>query len=265
MFQPLYVAATGLSAMEEEMMNITNNLANAKTVAFKKSRAEMESLMYIEKSFKDMLYEQMSGTEIPPTTVEFGTGVRVASTPHDFSEGSIEITNNPFDLAIKGEGFFQYRMQDGTTAYGRAGNLHLDNDGNLVDPNGRMLEPSIVVPEGTTSVVIRQDGTVLASVNNSNDYNEVGQISLARFTNPAGLKGLGGNLFQATEASGEPTIGLPNEGGYGTVNQYSLEESNVEVISEMMKMMMVQRVFDTVTKAVQSYESMLTSIGQMKQ
>jgi flagellar basal-body rod protein FlgG len=265
MFQPLYVAATGLSAMEDEIMNITNNLANAKTVAFKKSRAEMESLMYVERSFKDMLYEAMSGTEVPPVNVEYGTGVRVASTPHDFTEGSIEITNNPLDLAIKGEGFFQFKLQDGTIAYSRAGNLHIDNDGNIVDPNGNMLEPGLIVPEGTTSVVIRQDGTVLASVNNSIDYNEVGQLNLARFTNPAGLKGLGANMFKVTESSGDPIIGLPNEGGYGTINQYSLEQSNVEVISEMMRMMMVQRVFDTVTKAVQSYESMLTSITQMKQ
>ena len=114
MFQPLYVAATGLSAMQDEILNITNNLANAKTVAYKKGRTEMESLFFIEKSFKDQLYEAMSGTETPPVSVEYGTGVRVASTPKDFAQGSIEVTNNPLDIAIKGDGFFRFRMPDGS-------------------------------------------------------------------------------------------------------------------------------------------------------
>lgn len=265
MFQPLYVAATGLSALQDEILDITNNLANAKTVAFKKGRAEMESLFYVEKSFKDVLYEAVSGTEVPPVNVEYGTGVRIASTPKDFAQGSIEITNNPLDLAIQGEGFFQLKMPDGSMAYSRAGNFHIDNEGNLVDPNGRILEPSLVLPEGTTSVAVRQDGTVLVGVNNETSLSEIGQISLARFTNPAGFKSIGQNLYQATDASGQPTIGVPNQEGFGSINQYSLEQSNVEVISEMMRMVMVQRVFDTVTKAVQSYEGMLTALERMKQ
>jgi flagellar basal-body rod protein FlgG len=265
MFQPLYVAATGLSAMQDEILSITDNLANAKTVAFKKGRAEMESLFYVEKSFKDHLYEAMSGEDTPPVNVEYGTGVRVASTPRDFTQGSIEITNNPLDVAIKGDGFFQFRTPEGEVAYGRAGNLHIDNDGNLVDPNGHYLDPEISIPEGTTSVIIRQDGTILVAVNNETDYSEIGQLNLARFTNPAGLKSLGQNLYQATGASGTPLIGIPGEDGYGLVNQYALEQSNVDVITEMMRMVTVQRVFDTVTKAVQSYEAMLTSLERMKQ
>ena len=265
MFQPLYVAATGLSAMQDEILEITNNLANAKTVAFKKGRTEMESLFYIEKSFKDMLYEEMSESSVPPVSVEYGTGVRVASTPRDFSAGSIETTSNPLDIAVSGQGFFQFKLADGTVAYGRAGNLHIDNDGNMVDPNGHKLEPSIVLPTGTTSVVIQQDRAVFAATDNSTSYSEVGSISLARFTNPAGLKSLGQNIFQETVASGGVMIGVPGEEGYGTVNQYSLEQSNVDVITEMMRMVMVQRVFDTVSKAVQSYEGMLASLDKMKQ
>jgi len=265
MFQPLYVAATGLSAMEDQILEITNNLSNAQTVGFKKGRAEMESLFYIEKSFKDMLYEAMSGAETPPVSVEYGTGVRVASTPRDFAQGSIETTSNPLDLAVKGEGFFQFYLPDGTMAYSRAGNLHIDNEGNIVDPNGHKIQPEIVLPEGTTSVAIQQDGTVLVAVNSETEYTEVGQINLARFTNPGGLKSIGQNLFQATEASGESMIGIAGEDGYGYINQFALEQSNVDVISEMMKMVMVQRVFDTVTKAVQSYEGMLSSLERMKQ
>lgn len=265
MFQPLYVAATGLSAMQDELLDITNNLANAKTVGFKKGRAEMESLFFTEKSFKDILYTAMSGTETPPVNIEYGTGVRVASTPKDFSQGAIETTNNPLDIAIQGEGFFQLKISDGSLAYSRAGSFHLDNDRNLVDPNGRLLEPSIVMPAGTTSVVVQQDGTVLAAVNNAASLSEVGQIPLVRFTNPAGMKSLGQNLFQATAASGEPLIGVGTQNGYGSVNQFSLEQSNVDVISEMMRMVTIQRVFDTVTKAVNSYEGMLTSLERMKQ
>lgn len=265
MFQPLYVAATGLSAMEDEILNITDNLANAKTVAFKKGRTEMESLFYIQKSFSDMLYEEMTGLETLPTDVEYGTGVRVAATPKDFSQGSIETTQNALDLAIKGEGFFQFKMADGNYAYGRAGNFHIDNNGTLVDPNGRQLASNIIFPDGTTAVLINPDGTVYAAVDGTTSYSEVGQISLARFPNAAGLKALGQNLFQETEASGMAVLGTANEDGYGSINQYALEQSNVEVISEMMRMVMVQRVFDTVTKAVQSYETMLTSLGRMKQ
>ena len=219
MFQPLYVAATGLSAMQDEILNVTNNLANAQTVAYKKGRTEMESLFYIEKSFKDMLYEAMAGSETPPVNIEFGTGVRIASTPKDFTQGSIEITNKPLDLAIEGEGFFQVGMPDGTTAYARAGNLHIDSDGNMVDPNGHILQPEIVFPETATSILIQQDGTVFVAVNNENSYSEIGQINLARFTNPVGLKSVGQNLYQSTEASGEPLIGIPGEESFGLVRQ----------------------------------------------
>jgi flagellar basal-body rod protein FlgG len=265
MYQPLYVAATGLSAMQDEILNITNNLANAKTVGFKKARAEMESLFYVEKSFKDTLYEAMAGTDTPPVNVEYGTGVRVAATPKDFVQGTMEVTNNPLDFAVQGEGFFQLKMPDGSYAYSRAGNFHIDNDGNLVDPNGRLLANNIIFPDRTTSVVVRQDGTVLAATEGTTTLNEIGQINLARFTNPAGLKSIGQNLYQMTESSGEPVLGIPNQDGFGTLNQYSLEQSNVDVISEMMRMVMVQRVFDTVSKAVQSYQGMLNTLNQMKQ
>jgi len=264
MFQPLYVAATGLSAFQDELLNITNNLANAKTTGFKRGRTEMESLFYIEKSFKDELQRAL-GEGIREISPEFGTGVRVAATPKDFAQGTIETTNNPLDIAITGEGFIQVRMPDGSLAYTRAGNLHADNEGNLVDPNGHLLEPHIVLPEGTTSVVIRQDGTVLVSVNNELTQTEIGQITLAKFSNPGGLKSIGQNLYVSTESSGEPIVGNAGEEGFGVINQYALEGSNVDVISEMMRMVMVQRVFDTITKAVASYEGMLTSLERMKQ
>jgi flagellar basal-body rod protein FlgG len=267
MFQPLYVAATGLDALEDEMSSVTDNLANANTVGFKKSRTEFESLFYVEKTFQDELTEAASrqeevGRNLP---IEFGTGVRIVGTPKDFTQGTIEITNNPLDLAIQGEGFFQVKLADGSLAYSRAGNFHIDNEGNVVDPNGHLLEPAITIPDGTTSIVIQRDGTVYVAVNNETTSTEIGQITIAKFINPAGLESLGQNLFQETAASGSAMVGNPTDEGFGVVSQYSHEASNVDVISEMMRMVMVQRVFDTVTKAVASYESMLTSLNDMKQ
>jgi flagellar basal-body rod protein FlgG len=271
MFQPLYVASSGMEALEEEITNITNNLANSTTVGFKKTRTEMESLYYIQRDFAEELQRAVRRKEgvlseftLP---IEMGTGVKVAATACDFSQGTIQITSRPFDLAIQGDGFFQYKMQDGSFAYGRAGNLHLDNDGHLVDANGHYLEPEITIPTDATQVTVRSDGVILVRVNNEVESSEVGQIDLARFPNPAGLKAIGQNLFVASESSGDPIVGRAGEEdqGYGNIAQYSLENSNVDIISEMMRMVMVQRVFDTIAKAVQSYEAILTAIGNMKQ
>ncbi|MFC1559470.1 flagellar basal-body rod protein FlgG [Candidatus Margulisiibacteriota bacterium] len=267
MFEPLYVAATGMNVFEDEMVDITNNLANARTVGFKRGRTEKENLFTIERSFQKELREQMlkEGVIPPYGPSTYGTGVRVAATTKDFGQGTIEITNNPLDVAIQGEGFFRFMMPDGEAAYGRAGNLHVDNEGNLVDPNGYKIQPAIVIPEGATGVIINQDGTVLASVNNSTEPEEVGQLTLTRFVNAGGLEGIGQNLFKMTESAGEPIEGIANQEGFGSINQFSLETSNVDVISEMMRMVMIQRVFDTVAKAVQSYDAMLTALERIKQ
>ena len=266
MFQPFYIAATGLDAFENQMVDVTNNLSNARTVGFKRGKTEMESLFYLEKSFQKRLSEEMEETNSRPfAPIEFGTGTRIVGTPKDFSQGTIETTNNPFDLAIEGEGFFQFKLPDGTTAYGRAGNLHVDNEGNLVDPNGRVLDPNVTIPARATSVLIRQNGAIVVTIDNEKTEVEVGQINIARFMNPQGLKSLGQNLFVATLASGEPIVGVPNETGFGYVQQYALESSNVDVISEMMRMVMIQRVFDTVSKAVQAYDGMLSTLEKVKQ
>jgi flagellar basal-body rod protein FlgG len=265
MFQPLYVAATGLNAFQDDMLSMTNNLANAKTVAYKKSRSEMESLFYIPKSFKDELAGAMGESqEMQSVNPEFGTGVRVAATPKDFTQGAMESTGNALDVAIQGQGFFKIKMPDGTIAYSRAGNFHADNEGNLADPNGHLLADNIVLPAGVSNVVIQQDGTVLATVGNDLTYSSIGQIGLAKFGNPSGLRSLGQNLFTETESSGPAQEGNAADEGFGVINQYTLEASNVDVISEMMRMVIIQRVFDTLTKAVSSYEGMLTKLENMK-
>lgn len=266
MFEPLYVAATGMNVFEDEMVDITNNLANASTVGFKKGRTEKESMFTIEKTFQNELRDQMLKQGITPPfgTIDYGTGVKISGTPKDFSQGTMQTTSNPLDIGIQGEGFLQFTLQDGTIVYGRAGNLHVDNEGNIVDPNGHRLEPAIQIPTGTTRVVIKQDGTVNVSINNSIDLTEIGQINLARFYNPNGLKSIGQNLYGSTPSSGDPIIGTANQEGYGSINQFSLEGSNVDVISEMMRMVIIQRVFDTVSKAVQSYDTILAAVERMK-
>ncbi len=267
MFEPLYVAASGLNVLQDEMVDITNNLANAKTVAFKKGRTEKESLFTIEKTFSSELRDQMAAQGVTPPfgANEYGTGVRIAATPKDFSQGTMEITNNPLDLAIEGDGFFQFKMPDESFAYSRAGNLHIDNEGALVDPNGNRLDPAITIPQGATKVLIKQDGTVSVTLNNSSEMQDVGQIPIIRFNNTEGLRSLGQNMYKDTPSSGDPIYGTANTEGFGSINQYSLESSNVDVISEMMRMVMVQRIFDTVSKAVQSYDGMLSSVNSMKQ
>ncbi len=269
MFKPFHVAATGLNTFEQEFLDITNNLSNAQTVGFKKGRTEKESLYYVEPSFKQVLAEteaKQQGLDSPPgTNVSFGSGVRIVATPRDFTQGATEVTKNPLDIAVQGDGFIQMRMPDGSTAYTRAGNLKMDADGNLVDASGHLLEPAITIPAGTTQINISSKGLVSVSINNSLNQREVGQIQLARFTNPAGLKTIGQNLYESTVASGDPQLGIAGEDGFGTITQFALEGSNVDVISELARLIITQRVFNTITKAVQTYEQMLTSLDRIRQ
>ncbi len=255
MFKQFRVAATGMSAMEKDLITITDNVSNVKTTGFKKARVEFENL------FPEILNESITESEAGKNTprLEFGSGVNVVGTPRDFTSGTVEVTNNALDVAIQGEGFLQFRMNDGSIAYSRAGNLHKDDEGRITDVNGNMLEPSITLPQNTTGVVITTDGTVLVQENNETDQRQVGQITLARFVNPAGLKSAGGNLYQPTPASGEAIEGVPAENGFGKIAQYSLESSNVDVVQEMMRMIMTQRAFDVISKAIQSGEGMLNS------
>lgn len=255
MFRQFYVAATGMDSLEKDLVTITNNVANVKTTGYKKSRVEFETL------FPEVLQEAIEDadqeTKKPP--VELGSGVKIAGVPKDFSQGTIEITNNPLDVAIQGEGFYQFMMPDGTIAYSRAGNLQKNSEGKLVNAAGYPLEPQIVIPENATNITISTDGKVYVQENNDPVQNEIGQIELVKFINPAGLKSVGDNLYMQTVASGEPVRGVATEEGFGQIAQFSLENSNVNIIQEMMRMIMTQRSFDVISKAIQSGEQMLNS------
>jgi flagellar basal-body rod protein FlgG len=169
------------------------------------------------------------------------------------------------DVAVAGDGFFQYRLPDGSTAYGRSGSFHRDNMGMLVDASGHILEPQLTMPEDTTGLIVSPDGRVFVQLNDQVDQQEIGQITTARFINPAGLQSIGDNLYVETAASGRPIVGIPGETSLGALEQYALEGSNVDVVTEMMRMIITQRSFDVISKAVQSGEGMLKSAIEIAQ
>ncbi|MDR1114507.1 MAG: flagellar basal-body rod protein FlgG [Candidatus Margulisbacteria bacterium] len=255
MFRQFYIAATGMSAMEKDLITITNNVSNVKTTGFKKARVELETL------FPEILEDAVRDTETSyeKGLVELGSGVRVVGTPKDFSSGTVEVTNNSLDIAIEGEGLLKFRMPDGSIAYSRAGNLHKDSDGRIVNISGYPMEPEIRVPDTATTVLITTSGAIYVQENNQVEQTQVGQIEMVKFVNPSSLKSIGGNLYVATAASGSEIDGLPEGEGFGQIAQFSLESSNVDIVSEMMQMVITQRSFDIISKAIQSGEAMLNS------
>lgn len=256
MFRQIYVGATGMDALEKDMMVITDNVSNSKTVGFKRSRVEMENL------FPQVLEEVVSDSDTDgnkPNIIEYGSGVRVIGTPKDFTQGTMEITSNPYDLAIEGTGFFAVRMQDGSLAYTRAGNFHRDDAGNIVDPNGHLMEPALVVPQEAVETRVDSGGKVYIKTDTQSVETLVGQVYTYSFSNPAGLEGIGQNLYVETDASGVAIEGMPSMNGSGALAQYTLEGSNVDIVDEMMRMIVTQRAFEIITKAIQTGESMLRS------
>lgn len=255
MFRQFQVAATGMDAMEKDLITITNNVSNVKTTAYKKSRVELETLFpqILEEAVKD------TDSDVEHNGIELGTGVRVVGTPKDFTQGAIEVTNNPLDIAVQGEGMFKFLLPDGSVAYSRAGNLHKNSEGKLVNASGYALEPEISIPENTTGILITTNGSVYVQENNEPVQSLIGQVEVVKFINPSALSEIGNNMYVSTVASGDPIEGLPDEQGFGQLAQYSLESSNVNIVQEMMRMVMTQRSFDVISKAIQSGEQMLNS------
>jgi len=260
-FRSLHIAATGMAAQETQLEGVANNIANANTTGFKRQRIE----------FQDLLYQTVRGagtrtTESTrsPTGIQLGSGVRVVGTSRTFSQGNIMVTNNPLDVAIEGSGFFVVQQPDGTNAYTRAGAFQKDAQGQLVTPEGYLLDPPIIVPQDATSLTIGSDGTVSALIDAQTAPAEIGQLTIASFVNPAGLTALGKNLFQETSASGEPQVGEAGSDGRGALLQGALERANVDVVEEMIGMISAQRAYEVNTKVVTTADEMLRSATQMK-
>lgn len=258
MIRALYTAASGMNAQQTNIDNIAHNLANVNTAGFKKSRVE----------FEDLVYEQAKAPGSPTSTtgenpvgLETGLGVRPVASPRDFSRGNMRATGGALDLAIEGDGLFQVQMPSGETAYSRSGAFHLSAEGSLVTAEGYPMQPSITIPPGATSVTISKAGIVSASIAGQSAVQEIGTIELASFRNPAGLRSMGGNLFEASTASGEPTVGAPGVDANGTVAQGYIEDSNVSVVEEMVNMILTQRAYEANSKVVKAADEMLQQVN----
>ncbi len=259
MLRSLYTAATGMVAQQLEQDVIATNLANVNTVGFKKSRADFQDLMYqlISKSGT----QTSAGNQLP-VGIEVGLGVKPLATQKIFSQGDYQQTGNQFDFAVEGNGFFQVD-NNGRTAYTRAGNFKVNKDGNLCNADGLKLLPDVTIPQGAVVFTVDSGGTWTAS-DNAGASMGTGRLELADFMNPAGLTSLGRNLYDKTEASGEPITGSPGDNGLGTVSQRYLEMANVSVIDEMVKMIVGQRAYEINSKSIQTADHMLEMINNLK-
>jgi flagellar basal-body rod protein FlgG len=255
----LQVARTGLDAQAERMRIIANNLANVNTTAFQRDRAEFATLAY---QMVTAAGARSAGDNQYATGLNLGTGVRLTGTGRITSQGSLNTTSNPLDLAIEGEGYFQIQRPDGSTGYSRAGNFHLSSEGKLVTTDGMPVMPEIQIPDGAQSITIGQDGTVSVTVAGQSEAQEVGKIELARFVNPAGLQALGNNLYGVTGASGEAQTGPANAEGRGAIRQGALESSNVNVVQELVDMIETQRAYEVNSKMIQATDEMLRNANQ---
>jgi len=250
----LWVAKTGLDAQQTRMTVIANNLSNANTTGFKRDRA----------TFEDLLYQnlrqggaQTSANTAAPTGLLLGTGTRVVSTEKLHVQGNLIQTQNAFDVAISGEGFFQILQPDGTLGYSRDGGFKLSAEGVLVNSSGYRLQPEIAIPQNAKTITIGADGTVSVQAVGQAQAQTIGQIQIARFICPSGLQSVGGNLYRETSSSGPPQVGIPTQQGNGQLSQGSLESSNVNVVEEMVNMIETQRAYEVNSKAIEAVDGML--------
>ena len=259
----LRTAASGMYAQELNIEVISNNIANINTTGFKKNRAEFQDLMYQQVNVSPVNSSAQGVNGVSSDTIQIGNGVQPTSTEKIFTQGDITPTNNQLDCAIQGDGFFQVRKSDGTYAYTRDGSFKVDSEGKIVTSSRYILDPGLTLDSNALGVSIAKDGTV--TVNEvGGSSNVLGNIQLARFMNPGGLKSLGDNLYAQTQASGTPIIGTPGADGFGEINQGYLESSNVDIVEEMISMIAAQRAYEINSKTVQTVENMMQMANNLK-
>jgi flagellar basal-body rod protein FlgG len=260
MQRSLFTGATGMKGQQLNLDVISNNLANVNTTAFKRSRVDFQDLLY--QTLRAPGAVSAEGFEIP-SGIQLGHGVGVASITKIFQQGSFVNTGNPLDVAIEGDGFFQITLPDGDIGYTRDGSFKLNRDGIVVTSDGFPLEPEITIPEDAVNVTIGTDGTVSVTLSDGTT-NELGQMELARFINPAGLLSQGRNLFRESEASGDPILSVPGEEGAGTIRQDYLEGSNVSVVDEIVQLIITQRAFEVNSSVIRTSDEMLQTANNMR-
>ncbi|WP_019878401.1 flagellar basal-body rod protein FlgG [Succinispira mobilis] len=262
MMRSLWTAGTGMRAQQSNIDVISNNLANVNTTGFKKYRPEFQDLMY--QNLRPAGTTTGGDNNQVPTGLEMGHGVKHVANTRLYTQGNFQETGNATDMAIQGDGFFQITMPDGEIAYTRDGSFKIDADGRLTTADGYPLEPAVVIPENATSVTISADGRVSVKIPGQTTSEEIAQLEIARFINPAGLDAIGQNLFKETPASGVPTVSNPTVDGAGSVLQRYLEMSNVQVVEEMVNMIVAQRAYEINSKAITTSDDMLGIAAGLK-
>ncbi len=256
----LYSAATGMDAQQRNLDVIANDIANVNTTAYKRTQNEFKDLIY--QTLKPIGTDAGDGTQTP-TGIQVGNGTQLAATTKIFTQGQLTQTGNEMDVAIEGNGFFEVKMPDGRTVYTRDGSLKLNADGKIVNAEGLELGSGFQdIPVHRESIGISSNGTI--SILLPGGSTQTFNIQLAKFANPSGLKSLGNNLFEATDASGDATLGDPGLEGYGHIRQYYLEMSNVNVVQSMVNMIIAQRAYEMNSKSIQTADEMMSKINQLK-
>lgn len=261
MIRSLYTAATGMSAQQLNIDVISNNLANVNTGGFKKSRVDFQDLLY--QTLRPAGTTEAQGAMVP-TGIQVGLGTRPSSVQKIFSQGDFQQTDNPLDLVVEGDGFFQVLMPNGETAYTRDGSWKRDAQGRMVTSDGYPMDPEITIPAEATNVSVGSDGTVSITLPGQSTPQEVGQIQLVKFANPAGLSNLGRNLLAQSASSGDPVVDAPGMNGLGSLGHGFVEMSNVKVVEEMVSMITAQRAYEVNAKAIQTADEMLSTANNLR-
>jgi len=257
----LSIAATGMQAQQTNVEVIANNLANMNTTAFKQQRAEFTDLLY--QNIQTPGAQTSDQGTYAPNGIQLGAGVRTAAVYRITTQGDLQSTGNPYDVAVQGPGFFRIQQADGTDAYTRSGNFSLSPQGQLVTQDGLVVQPGVAIPQNTLSVSINAQGQVNATIAGNTTPQTVGQLELTRFPNEAGLNSVGNNLYLETPASGSPQAGVPASVGYGKIQQGFLETSNVNSVDEITALITAQRAYEMNSKVISAADQMLQQTSQM--
>ncbi len=258
----LDIGATGMLAQQMNVDVISNNIANLTTSGYKRQRAEFHDLIYQNK-LRPGATSSDQGTTVP-SGMQFGLGVGLGSIYRLHEQGTIQMTENKLDLAITGKGYFQIEMPDGETSYTRSGVFQLNQDSEIVTAQGYRLQPGLTVPAEAIDIVVNGSGEVLAKLPGDVAFQNVGQIELANFVNPAGLEGIGDTLFLESEASGTPTTGAPDVDDFGEIRQGALENSNVNVVAEITSLIAAQRAYEMNSNVISTSDEMLQTVTQLR-
>jgi len=258
----LSIGATGMLAQQLNVEVISHNIANLNTTSFQRRRAEFQDLLY--QNLRRVGSDSSDSNTTVPVGVQVGLGVKTAAVYRITEQGNLTLTENPLDVAINGQGYFQIRLPNGETAYTRAGSFQLDGDGDIVTVDGFTVQPGLTVPANAVDISINASGQVLVSIDGQTAQQNIGQLEIARFANEAGLLAVGDNLFLQTPASGSPTTANPGTNGFGSIQQGFLETSNVNVVEEITNLITAQRAYEMNSKVIETSDQMMSTLTNLR-